>query len=101
MNTRGQGKNKKFLLSRLQDMYGDNFHPIIRMAERANDLDALAVNEPDAVNLKASIDAWDKIANYTEPKLKAIDVSSSDDQGLTVSIQRKRYDGSSNIDTEQ
>jgi hypothetical protein len=100
MNTRGQGKNKKFLLSRLQDMYGDNFHPIIRMAERANDLDALAVNEPDAVNLKASIDAWDKIANYTEPKLKAVEVS-SDDQGLTVSIQRKRYDGSSNIDTEQ
>jgi hypothetical protein len=99
MNTRGQGKNKKFLLSRLQDMYGDNFHPIIRMAERANDLDALAVNEPDAVNLKASIDAWDKIANYTEPKLKAVEVS-SDDQGLTVSIQRKRYDGSSNIDTE-
>ncbi len=101
MNTRGQGKNKKFLLSRLQDMYGENFHPIIRMAERANDLDALAVNEPDAINLKASIDAWDKIANYTEPKLKAIDVSSSDDQGLTVSIQRKRYDGSNNIDTEQ
>jgi hypothetical protein len=100
MNTRGQGKNKKFLLSRLQDMYGENFHPIIRMAERANDLDALAVNEPDAVNLKASIDAWDKIANYTEPKLKAVEVS-SDDQGLTVSIQRKRYDGSSNIDTEQ
>ena len=100
MNTRGQGKNKKFLLNRLQDMYGDNFHPIIRMAERANDLDALAVNEPDAVNLKASIDAWDKIANYTEPKLKAVEVS-SDDQGLTVSIQRKRYDGSSNIDTEQ
>ena len=100
MNTRGQGKNKKFLLSRLQDMYGDNFHPIIRMAERANDLDALAVNEPDAVNLKASIDAWDKIANYTEPKLKAVEIS-SDDQGLTVSIQRKRYDGSSNIDTEQ
>ena len=101
MNTRGQGKNKKFLLSRLQDMYGENFHPIIRMAERANDLDALAVNEPDAVNLKASIDAWDKIANYTEPKLKAVEVS-SDSQGLTVSIQRKRYDGSKpDIDTEQ
>jgi len=100
MNTRGQGKNKKFLLKRLQEMYGESFHPIIRMAERANDLDNLATAEPDALTLKASIDAWDKIANYTEPKLKAVEVS-SDDQGLTVSIQRKRYDGSSNIDTEQ
>ena len=101
MNTRGVGKNKKFLLKRLQDMYGDQFHPIIRMAERANQLDEIATTEPDAITLKASIDAWDKIANYTEPKLKAIDVSSSDDQGLTVSIQRKRYDGSNDIDTEQ
>ena len=48
-----------------------------------------------------SIDAWDKIANYTEPKLKAVEVS-SDDQGLTVSIQRKRFDGNKeSIDTEQ
>ncbi|MDG1315541.1 MAG: hypothetical protein P8P29_08480 [Flavobacteriaceae bacterium] len=100
MNTRGVGKNKKFLLKRLQDMYGESFHPIIRMAERANDLDNLATTEPDAITLKASIDAWDKIANYTEPKLKAVEVS-SDEQGLTVSIQRKRYDGSSDIDTEQ
>ena len=100
MNTRGQGKNKKFLLKRLQDMYGESFHPIIRMSERANDLDKLATTEPDAITLKASIDAWDKIANYTEPKLKAVEVS-SDEQGLTVSIQRKRYDGSSDIDKEQ
>ena len=100
MNTRGVGKNKKFLLKRLQDMYGESFHPIIRMAERANDLDNLATTEPDAITLKASIDAWDKIANYTEPKLKAVEVS-SDEQGLTVSIQRKRYDGSSDIDKEQ
>ncbi|MDA9232071.1 hypothetical protein N9O85_02370 [Porticoccaceae bacterium] len=25
-------------------------------------------------DLKASIDAWDKVAQYTEPKLKAIDI---------------------------
>ena len=101
MNTRGQGKNKKFLLKRLQDMYGESFHPIIRMAERANQLDEIAVDEPDPITLKASIDAWDKIANYTEPKLKAVEVW-SDDQGLTVSIQRKRFDGNKeSIDTEQ
>ena len=28
-------KNKAFLLNRLQDMYGDDFHPIMRMAENA------------------------------------------------------------------
>jgi hypothetical protein len=33
---RGRGKNKAFLLNRLQAMYGEDFHPIMKMAENAN-----------------------------------------------------------------
>ena len=73
-------KNKSFLLNRLQAMYGDDFHPIMKMAENAVLLQEQAekfndVGERDAAALKAAIDGWDKVANYTEPKLKAIEGS--------------------------
>jgi len=72
-------RNKKFLLNRLQDMYGDDFHPIMRMAEQAVRLHERA-EIGDTADIKASIDAWDKIAAYTEPKLKAteVDLTTSD-----------------------
>ena len=56
-------------------MYGDDFHPIMRMAENAHTLHEQAKATLDAGDLKASIDAWDKIAAYTEPKLKASEIS--------------------------
>lgn len=68
-------KNKTFLMNRLQDMYGDDFHPIMRMAENAVTLHDQARGTMDPADLKASIDAWDKIAQYTEPKLKASEIS--------------------------
>ena len=60
-------------------MYGDDFHPIMRMAEQAVRLHERA-EKGDTADIKASIDAWDKIAAYTEPKLKAteIDLTTSD-----------------------
>ena len=67
-------KNKAFLLNRLQAMYGDEFHPIMRMAEQAAKLHNQAAQSADTNDLKASIDAWDKIAQYTEPKLKATEI---------------------------
>jgi len=96
--TRGPGKNKKFLLDRLQDMYGKDFHPIMKMAENANRAQNLIDDydeDPEAdlqalfAGLKFAVDAWDKIAQYTEPKLKAIDHSGQVDSTLT--INRKEY----------
>jgi len=72
-------RNKTFLLNRLQDMYGEDFHPIMKMAEQAVRLHERAV-DGDCQDIKASLDAWDKVAAYTEPKLKAteVDLTSSD-----------------------
>jgi hypothetical protein len=56
-------------------MYGEDFHPIMRMAENAVTLHDQARGTMDPADLKASIDAWDKIAQYTEPKLKASEIS--------------------------
>lgn len=78
-------KNKAFLLKRLQDMYGDEFHPIMNMAENAMKMQVIVNDEPTMENLKSSIDAWDKIAQYTEPKLKAVEVKG--DGGGPVKIK--------------
>lgn len=67
-------KNKAFLLNRLQSMYGDDFHPIMQAAANAKMLHDKARSTEDPNDLKASIDAWDKIAQYTEPKLKATEI---------------------------
>ena len=72
---RGPGRNKKFLMSRLQDMYGDSFHPIMRMAANAQKLQDAADVENDPASYKAAVDGWDRIAKYVEPQLKAVDIS--------------------------
>lgn len=88
-------KNKKFLLKRLQDMYGEDFHPIMKMAENAHKAQQLVDNYDGDdttelfTGLKFAVDAWDKVANYTEPKLKATELSGQVDQSLTV--VRKEY----------
>jgi hypothetical protein len=84
-------KNKKFLLARLQDMYGESFHPILKMAEAASKLDYIAEEEGDVTTLNAAVNAWSKVAEYTEPKLKAVEIRA--DEGAVVAIQRKRFDG--------
>ena len=84
-------KNKKFLLARLQDIYGEQFHPIMKMAEAASKLDYIAEEEGDVTALNAAVNAWGKIAEYTEPKLKAVEIRSDDSTMVTVS--RRRFDG--------
>ena len=88
------GKNKAFLLNRLQDMYGKDFDPVMKMAEQASTLDQLALEEPSVTNQKESIHAWGKIAEFVTPKLKATEISTGDNS-LVISVNRKRYDGSS------
>jgi hypothetical protein len=84
-------KNKKFLLARLQDMYGEQFHPIMKMAEAASKLDYIAEQEGDVAALTAALNGWGKIAEYTEPKLKAVEVRADD--SAIVRVSRRRFDG--------
>ena len=87
-------KSKDFLTSRLQAMYGKDFDPIMKMAEQAVRIHNQTSDASEIDDLKASIDAWDKIAQYTTPKLKALEVTGSGEDGeLVVSITRKRFDG--------
>jgi len=85
-------KNKTFLLGRLQEMYGDDFHPILRMAENAAKMQELldTVDKDDKTimfqGLKVAIEAWDKVAQYTEPKLKAVEHTGKDGEDLKILV---------------
>jgi len=92
-------KNKKFLLNRLQAMYGEDFHPIMKMAKHCLTLDAIADDHAKGLvtvaedradgellqasnttinaltSAKAANDAWERLAVFVEPKLKAIEHS--------------------------
>ena len=77
-------KNKAFLLKRLQDMYGEDFDPIIRMSGHAIEMSEIVAQEPSIDGHKVAVDAWDKIAQYVQPKLKAVEVSGDPDAPLEV-----------------
>ena len=68
-------------------MYGKDFHPIMKMAENAMTLHELASKTNSMNDLSRSIDAWDRIAKYTEPKLKAVDCSSEEDRVVHVVVK--------------
>jgi len=56
----------------------------------------LAQEDPTVANQRDSIASWLKIAEYVAPKLKAIEHSTNGDAGLTISVNRKRFDGGTN-----
>ena len=80
-------KNKRFLLNRLQDMYGKDFHPIMKTAENAMTLHELASKTKAMNDLSRSIDVWDRIAKYTEPKSKAMDCHHEEDRVVNVIVK--------------
>lgn len=61
-------RNKRRLLHLLKEAYGDDCHPILKMADIATD---------DKNDVRLRFDAWKEIAKYTEPQLKAIEQSGS------------------------
>lgn len=66
-------KRGEQLLSDLQSMYGAEFDPVLRMAELAIHAHNQAVNSGDMADLASAIGNWDRVANYIQPKLKAVE----------------------------
>ena len=71
-------RNEQFLNDRLKKMYGKDFDPIIKAAEAALELHAVAMETRTAADLTAAVGAWDRIGAYCAPKLKAIEIQGSD-----------------------
>ena len=102
-------KNKAFLMNRLKDLYGDDFHPILKIAGNCvtlqSEVDEIKVPDiPKNQTVKAkekranalvarsgaiqrANHEWARIAEYTEPKLKAVQVDlNSDMEGLVLEM---------------
>ena len=90
------GRNKKFLLNRLQDMYGKDFHPIMSAAANAYRMNQIAEKSDDIQDLERASKAWDRIAEYTEPRLKAVEHSGHDGGALQINLVQ--YDSTDNTE---
>ena len=104
-------KNKAFLMSRLQDMYGEDFHPIMNMAKNCVVLQKIADDHSEggltmgdsqvidaSSSAKNANEAWEKVAQYCEPKLKAMEIDGSIDARIVYKPIIKRLDGSMDED---
>jgi hypothetical protein len=66
----------------------------MEMIEGSLQIKQIAESTGDLSDYKAAVESFDRVTKYIQPTLKAVEHSG--DQGLTVSVQRKRYDGQSN-----
>lgn len=80
-------------MARLQAMYGDDFHPIMNMAKNAHDFQKIVNSkyeniDPDepcehrGSDLIEANKLWEGIAQYVEPKLKAVEISGDPEKPL-------------------
>jgi len=68
-------KNKQRLLKALQAEYGEDFNPVMQMAKNAHEIQR-SIDEGETENSRLdAMNAWDKVAVYTTPKLKAIEIT--------------------------
>lgn len=83
-------RNRTGLLAQLKVIYGKDFHPILRMAENAHNAQTIVNNNEDEDChfdlLCRANDMWSKIAEYTAPKLKAVEHTGVDGEPLAVRV---------------
>ena len=82
---------KRLLAERLSEKYPD-FDPVIEMIEGSIKIKQIAEGTGELSDYKAAVESFDRVSKYIQPTLKATELTT--DGGLTVSVQRKRFDGS-------
>jgi len=88
---------KRLLADRLSEKYPD-FDPVMEMIEGSLHIKSIAESSGELSDYKAAVESFDRVTKYIQPSLKAIEVQT--DNALTISVQRKRYDGSQSTDTD-
>lgn len=101
-NKRGRPKGsgnkplKRLLADRINDKYGEKFNPVMEAIEASIKIKEIAETTGDLADYKAAVESFDRVSKYIQPTLKATELTT--DGGLTVSVQRKRFDGSQGKD---
>ena len=83
-------KNKRGMKQRLREVYGEDFDVIMMMGKNCKQLFDMIPEEPTKEDIDTIIDAntqLDKLAQYVEPKLKAIELSGNVDGRTTLIIK--------------
>ena len=78
-------------MNRLQDMYGDDFHPIMKMAKNAYEYQANIERLDEDTRMPLLPEAnklWEGIAQYVEPKLKAVEATVEQSGAITITWQK-------------
>ena len=83
-------KNTRGMVRRLKEQYGEDFDVIMKMAEAQSALHKKAMATKAQADLKMTVDGWDKLAQYLTPKLKAVEVDLSNDDGSLKAITEIR-----------
>ena len=71
-------RNEKFLNDRLKSMLGKDFDPIMKAAEMAVEIHAVALETKEMSDMVHAVNCWDKVAQYCTPKLKAIEIQGNE-----------------------
>ena len=87
--------------ARLKRLYGKDFSVIEELAEQCVQIRDTANSSGDISDRKESVVAFNALAKYLVPALKATEITTGDSGGITVSIQRKKYDGSGNDEDKE
>lgn len=99
-------RNKQFLQNQLRILYGDDFDPILKAAENAVRMQAMAdaaekppkdMDEADKILAKSGefdmrkdcVSAWEKVAKYVTPQLKAIELTNPDGGALEITLIKR------------
>jgi hypothetical protein len=70
-------------------MYGDDFDPILKMAENAVRMQEIAATSDDEfTHRKECVNAWEKIGQYVMPKLKAVEVTGEEGGPVITTVER-------------
>ncbi len=62
-------------------MLGEDFDPVVKMAEMAVNVHKSALASGEIQDQKEAVACWDKVSQYVEPKLKATEITTIDDDG--------------------
>jgi uncharacterized protein YeeX (DUF496 family) len=81
---------------RLKRVYGKDFDVLMELADQCVKIRDTADSTGTIADRRESVQALNTLARYITPQLKATEISGPEGSGLTVSIQRKKYDGSTN-----
>ncbi len=87
---------KRVLADHMAKKFGAQWNPVVEMANGAIKLQEIAEQSGETADYKASVEAMEKVSNFLVPKLRAIEHSTGDQDGLVISVNRKRFDGGTN-----